>query len=103
MFANLMVWIDKLRNHAGAPVAEYALELEVYIYGEPLPFLIVPDQTIDFLQGNPMDSTRFPRYSLGSSDEIIRVLNLFNLDLCNNVGLSAQRHDGLTIKDFNPA
>ena len=41
MFANLMVWIDRLRNHAGAPVAEYALELETYIYGKPLPRLSV--------------------------------------------------------------
>ena len=47
-----------------------------------------------------MDSTRFPRYSLGSSDEIIPILNSFELDLWNNVGLPDQGHDGLTIKDF---
>ena len=54
----------------------------------------------DFALGTYMDSTRFPRYSLGSSDEIIRILNSFELDLWNNVGLRDQGHDGLTIKDF---
>lgn len=48
MFANLMVWIDRLRNHAGAPVAEYALELETYIYGKPLPRLSVRRIIEDF-------------------------------------------------------
>ena len=48
MFANLMVWIDRLRNHAGAPIAEYALELETYIYGKPLPRLGVRRIIEDF-------------------------------------------------------
>ena len=119
MFANLMVWIDRLRNHAGAPVAEYALELETYIYGKPLPRLSVPEQIGNFrihrgdqheltqiwynnyfTLGTEMDSTRFPRYPLGSSDEIVRTLNLFELDLWNNVGVRDQVHDGLTIKNF---
>ena len=117
MFANLLVWIDRLRHHAGAPVAEYALELETRIYGYPLPLLTVPERienfraqrgyrykkggfNNDFALGTPMDSTRFPRYSLGSSDEILPILNSFELDLWNNVGLPDQGHDGLTIKDF---
>ena len=115
IFANLLVWIDRLRNHAGAPVAEYALELETRIYGEPLPRLAILKKSAEVrIQrgheydefgnrcafGIPMDSTRFPRYSLGNSDEIIRTLNLFELDLWNNVGLRDQGHDGLTIKDF---
>ena len=120
IFANLLVWIDRLRNHAGAPVAEYALELETRIYGYPLPRLSVPEKIENFrilrgyqyigqmrtgfgndlALGTPMDSTRFPRYSLGSSDEILRILNSFELDLWNNVGLPDQGHDGLTIKNF---
>ena len=118
IFANLLVWIDRLRNHAGAPVAEYTLELETRIYGHPLPRLAVLKKIADvriqrgYHQYNiagvdnysvldtSMDSTRFPRYSLGSSDEIIPILNSFELDLWNNVGLPDQGHDGLTIKDF---
>ena len=118
MFANLLVWIDRLRNHAGTPVAEYALELETRIYGNPLPRLAVLRRIADFriqrgyhqyniagadnysVLDTSMDSTRFPRYSLGSSDEIIPILNSFELDLWNNVGLPDQGHDGLTIKDF---
>lgn len=117
IFANLLVWIDRLRNHAGAPVAEYALELETRIYGEPLPRLAVLRKIADFrtergyeydtagfgnhsVFGTPIGPTQFPRYSLGSSDEIIRTLNLFELDLWNSVGLRDQGHDGLTIKDF---
>ena len=117
MFANLLAWIDRLRNHAGTPVAEYALELETRIYGNPLPYLAVLGKIADFrnqrgyhqyiARGNnysvldiSMDSTRFPRYSLGSSDEILPILNSFELDLWNNVGLRDQGHDGLTIKDF---
>ena len=119
IFANLLVWVDRLRNHAGAPVAEYALELETCIYGDPLPSLTVPEQIGNFrihrgdqheltkiwynnyfTLGTPMDSIRFPRYPLGSSDEIIPILNSFELDLWNNVGLRDQGHDGLTIKDF---
>ena len=118
IFANLLVWIDRLRNHAGTPVAEYALELETRIYGNPLPRLAVLRKIADFRSQRGYDqyiaevgnysvlfdtsiaSTRFPRYSLGSSDEIIRILNSFELDLWNNVGLPDQGHDGLTIKDF---
>ena len=123
IFANLLVWIDRLRNHAGSPVAEYALELETRIYGDPLPRLTVPAKIENFrilrgyqyigqirtgfgndlALGTPMNSTRFPRYSLGSSDEIIPILNSFELDLWNNVGLRDQGHDGLTIKDFDPS
>ena len=118
IFANLLVWIDRVRNHAGTPVAEYALELETRIYGNPLPHLAVLRKIADFrirrddhqhivevnnysvLFDTSIASTRFPRYSLGSSDEIIRILNSFELDLWNNVGLRDQGHDGLTIKDF---
>ena len=117
MFANLLAWIDRLRNHAGTPVAEYALELETRIYGNPLPCLAVLRKIADFriqrgyhqyiagadnysVLDTSMDSTRFPRYSLGSSDEIIPILNSFELDLWNNVGLRDQGHDGLTIEDF---
>ena len=119
MFANLLVWIDRLRNHAGAPVAEYALELETRIYGNPLPRLAVLRKIADFriqrgyhqyniagagnysvLLDTSMDSTRFPKYSLGSREEIDPILNSFELDLWNNVGLPDQGHDGLTIKDF---
>lgn len=117
IFANLLVWVDRLRNHAGAPVAEYALELETRIYGDPLPSLTVPEQIgnfrihrgyqheltriwyNNFTLGTPMDSTPFPRYSLGSSDEIVRILNSFEIDLWNNVGVRDQVHDGLTIKN----
>ena len=120
MFANLLAWIYRLRNHAGAPVAEYDLELETRIYGDPLPRLAVLRKIEAFRSqrgqyigktrpefvdncaalGTPMNSIRFPRYSFGSSDEIILILNLFELDLWNNVGLPDQGHDGLTIKDF---
>ena len=118
MFANLLAWIDRLRNHAGTPVAEYALELETRIYGNPLPCLAVLGKIADFrirrddhqhivgvnnysvLLDTSIASTRFPRYSLGDSDEIIPILNSFELDLWNNVGLRDQGHDGLTIKDF---
>ena len=54
----------------------------------------------NFALGIEMASTQFPRYSLGGSDEIVRILNSFELDLWNNVGLRDQGHDGLTIKDF---
>ena len=121
IFANLLVWIDRLRNHAGSPMAEYALELEAHIYGYPLPCLAVPEKMEtfrtqrgyqymgemrtafgnDLALGTEMDSTRFPRYSLGRSDEIIPILNSFELDLWNNVGLRDQGHDGLTIKNFS--
>ena len=120
IFANLLVWIDRLRNHAGVPVAEYALELETRFYEGPSPRLTVPEKIEnfrtqrgyqysgemrtafgnDFALGNPMAYTRFPRYSLGSSDEIISILNSFELDLWNNVGLPDRGHDGLTIKNF---
>ena len=47
-----------------------------------------------------MDSTR-SQNSLGSSDEIVPILNSFELDLWNDVGLRDHLgHDGLTIKDF---
>ena len=57
IFANVLVWIDRLRNHAGSPVAEYALELETRIYGYPFPSLAVPREN-----GKISDPARVPIY-----------------------------------------
>ena len=83
-FANLVVWADRVRRQALAPMAEYALDVEIRaISGAVNVGTHGPRHYRDELS---LGSTSFPRYSLGNSEEIPSLVNLFWRDFWHAVG-----------------
>ena len=82
MFANLVVWADRVRHQADVPTAEYALEVEICVKGGP-----VQIESGSYEEGTLQPNvTLFPRYSLGSPDESNKLLGLFDRDFQNAYG-----------------
>ena len=94
---NLAIWADCVRSQARVPTAEYALDVEIRAIGRPVtvltgnagpswepssrPLLV---QTTGTLQP---DLPKFPGYSLGDADTIPSLLESFNCDFWNSIGL----------------
>ena len=97
MFANLAVWADRVRQQAGVPTAEYALEVEIYTQGGPVQISLgQPAVGMIFEEGILQPgSLLFPRYSLGSPDEVPTLLRLFDRDLRNSYGKEILEDQGV--------
>ena len=83
LFANLIAQTHRVRNQAGVPVAEYAIEVEINVIGVPA---IVPRNNYYTLGKLNPGTIQFPRYSLGDSNEGNYLLNLFYRDFWNSFG-----------------
>ena len=83
MFANLVMWADRIRRQTHAPTAEYAIEAEIYITGDDLEVVANRHYLLGTLDPG---STKLPRYTLGNTDEIIELLSLFHRDFWNSFG-----------------
>ena len=83
LFANLIAQAHRVKNQAGVPMAEYAIEVEIHVEGVPA---IVPGNNYFILGKLDPDTIQFPRYSLGDSDEGHHLLNLFYRDFLNSFG-----------------
>lgn len=85
LFANLTAQAHRVRGQAGAPMAEYAIEVETYVRGRDARLM---SPTEHYLPANisGLGATKFPRYPMGNRDEIARLLNLFYRDFWNNLG-----------------
>ncbi len=84
LFANLIAQAHRLRNQAGVPIAEYAVEVEIHVKGVPA---IVPWNRYRISSGKLAPGTiTFPCYSLGDSNEGHYLLNLFHRDFLNSLG-----------------
>ena len=96
LFANLLAQVDRVRNESGYPMAEYAVEVEIYVKGNQVkvrqrqPELYYKDLVGRFRRG----STRFPRYSLGGLNEVQNLLNLFYRDFYNILGTDIGAEEG---------
>lgn len=99
MFANLAIWADRVRRQGNAPAAEYALEVEICVKGDPLPVRVGGQiSEIGVLQPGLLP---FPRYPLGSTDEIIELVKLFDRDFWNALGNEIDpRENDLTIEGW---
>ena len=102
IFANLVVWADRIRNQALAPTAEYAIEGEIRAIGAPVGvvddyrFINTPYATI--LRPSLIN---FPRYSLGNPGEISELIALFYRDFWNSLGKDVDTEKcTFTIKDW---
>ena len=102
LFAILTAWADRVRNHAGTPTAEYAIEVETFAAGTPVPIDYMPPR-IPLNPGGPepaLPILKFPRYSLVHTEEILDLLHLFERDLYNSLGTDYEQLEGtLTIGD----
>ena len=94
---NLVIWADRVRSQALVPTAEYALDVEIRAIGRPISVLtgnVGPSwrpssgplltKTSGTLQP---DLPKFPRYSLRDADTIPLLLESFNCDFWNSIGL----------------
>ena len=90
MFANVAVWADRIRKESRTPTAEYALVVEVISVGGGPVVVFNPDIYQRLAQIAPLTfqpgPTTFPRYSLGSPDEIPALIALFHRDFWNSLG-----------------
>ena len=88
IFANLVVWADRIRNQALASTSEYAIEGEIRAIGTPVgvvdDYRLINTPYATILRPNLIE---FPRYSLGNSDEISELLALFYRDFWNSLEL----------------
>ena len=82
-FANLIAQADRIRNYAGFPVAEYAVEIEINVSGRTTTVTMDGFQSLGKLEPGSMT---FPRYSVGGPDEFPRLLNMFYRDFLNHMG-----------------
>ncbi len=96
MFANLIVWADRVRHQASVPSVEYAVDVEIYIRGGSVAVdgygggdAFIPPN----LKNNAKLSVNYPgellgepRYSLREADGIPELIALFERDLWNSFG-----------------
>lgn len=99
LLANLIAQADRLRRQAGAPVAEYAIEVEINVRRRPV--IVSPDVNSS-LSGRLLPrSKKFPRYLLGDAEGVPRLLELFRRDFWNYLGKDFGDEEGsLTIQDW---
>ena len=97
IFANLLVWADRVRNQAAAPSVEYAVDIEMYFRGDSV---VVADSEHEIYpvprgSGNRnANSIRFPgpllgepRYSLGEQGQVPKLIAIFECDFWNSIGI----------------
>ncbi|MCY4353259.1 MAG: putative DNA binding domain-containing protein [Truepera sp.] len=99
MFANLAVWADHIRNKAGAPTAEYALEVETRNLGNAG---VVGKFGGKVVHGKPrslprLPNTEFPRYPLNDPDDITGLLAVFFCDFWNSMGKDCEDADFILV------
>lgn len=82
---NLALWADRVRSQALVPTAEYALEVEIRVIGRPVS--VLPGRAGPSSGTLQLDLPKFPRYSLRDVDTIPALLESFNCDFWNSIGL----------------
>ena len=93
--ANLIAWAHRVRIEAGAPTAEYALDIQVRVRGHATKVMNpVCDYRMPWLALLAEGSTDFPRYSLRDTDEAVRLIRLFKRDFWNSFGKDIGANEG---------
>lgn len=98
LFVNLIAQVLRVRNQAGVPMAEYAVEVEINVRGVPVT-VTWSDSLISLGKLDPGMIT-FPRYSLGDSNEGNDLLNLFWRDFWNSFGQDIGPEEALEIPNW---
>lgn len=98
-FATLAMWADQVRAEAGAPNAEYAIDVEIVSKVRPCEVIATTTDDGQLLGRLEPGSTHFPRYPLGDAEQLPQLLEVFERDFLNACGrdLAAQQGN-LTIE-----
>ena len=100
-FASLAAWVGQVRTEAGAPTAEYAVEVQIDTKG---PCRVIhgnapPSPPVGSLDSG---STMFPRYALGDPEHLPKLLDIFERDFLNACGKDfANQLGNLTVEKRN--
>jgi len=96
LLANQIAWAHRVREVAGAPMAEYAIEIEIFARGSGVK-VVNPgnNNRLPWLGLLTEGSMKFPRYSLGDTDEVLRLLILFKRDFWNSLGRELDADEGV--------
>ena len=93
VFANAIVWANGVRNYASVPSSEFAIEVELYVRGENISVRV--DDLNHIQAGRLRDGgIKYPRYSLGETDEIPRLISLFERDFWDSIGSRFGGYEG---------
>ena len=96
LLANLIAWAQRFRDEAGAPMAEYAVEIEICARGPSVKVVnSCNSYRLPWLGRLAAGSIKFPRYSLGFNDEFFRLLKLFKRDFWNSIGNDIDGDEGV--------
>ncbi len=95
MFANLVAWANQIRKQAQVPMAEYAIEVEIGVFGRGVPVTLDDGDQYPSEWGNlPPGSKTFPRYAFTDAKERSRLTSLFERDFWNYVGKDFEKFQG---------
>ena len=89
------MWADQVRVATGAPISEYAVDVEIVVKDRPC---VVIDVTTDGKQVSGRiepGSTPFPRYALGDAEQLPRLLEVFERDFLNSRGTDLPERQGM--------
>lgn len=93
LIANLIVQAVRIREFAGTPTAEYAIEVQILAKGTTITVNRPGPQYGRQLGFYDSGSVSFPRYPLGDSHEALYLLNLFQRDLYNSLGIDIDNEE----------
>ena len=83
MFANMVAWSEQIRAQNPSPVEEYAIEVEICVFGSTVDVLLEQFSSLGILAPG---SIKFPRYFLKSPDDVPTLLSQFYRDFWNCLG-----------------
>ena len=98
-FATLAMWADQVRAATGAPMSEYAIDVEIVAKVRPCEVIYATTDGKQVLGRLEPGSTPFPRYALGDTEQLPQLLEVFERDFLNACGTDlASQQGNLAIK-----
>ena len=95
-FANLVAWANQIRKQAQAPMAEYALEVEIQAFTGGVPVTRDEGDQFPSEQGSlPPGSKTFPRYPFVDIEETSKLVSRFEKDFWNYLGRDFEESQGV--------
>ena len=94
LIANLIVQAVRVREFAGVPTVEYAIEVQVLAKGTSVTIGRAGQQFWDLVGTFGSGSVTFPRYPLGDIVEAFDLLSLFQRDFYNSLGRDIDNEEG---------
>ena len=109
IFAHILAWSRKFRHNAESLGSEYAIEAEIRVKCDELRLgaNVYPEANIEAMRRKQLniddrvEDVVFPQYSFGANDELNYLLELFQRDVYEHLGLEVPLDkQNQTIEDF---